>query len=250
MIIGNRNTPSTQRNPGCWTPGEIALRKSVRQWNPQPDPYWSDVQLLIQPAVGDSSVVDKSSYARGVAVGNGHQTYISEYNPFGRGTRSVFLPNGSAVYVPQANSFSLPGDFFVEMLFSKNNPNCTPFMMPANQLGLYSDSGGYVDVAFQGSVQRVTSTTIFESSYHNPYYLAFLRSNGATSVYLNGCRIYQWGYGSTVTTSNGITVGGDYGNNSSYMTGHLFGCRMTTNSRGLNANSMTIPWPEGPWPTL
>jgi hypothetical protein len=248
MIIGNRNTPSTQRNPGCWTPGEIALRKSVRQWNPQPDPYWTDVQLLIQPAVGDSSIVDKSSYNRPLLVANAAGINISEFNPFGRGTRSVYLPNGSAVYVPQANVFSLPGDFLVEMLFCKNNPTCAPFVMHSNALALFSDSGGYVDMAFQGSVQRLNSTTIFESSYHNPYYLAFLRSNGATSAYLNGCRIGQWGYGGTVSTSNLINIGGDVANNANYIVGHLFGCRMTTNSRGLNANSMTIPWPEGPWP--
>ena len=219
------------------------------------DPLFSSVALLLRMDGTGSTFVDSSSSPKTITA-VGAATQSSAQSKFGG--KSLALNGSDANLSLPSTGFTLAGDFVIEgwlyfnsvstyatIAETRSSPSYSDFIC-----GVYNVGGAlrpdFVTAGGGGARLTGSSTAVPLNSWA---YIAFVRSAGVLSVYVNGTRdATQINYSSTITPQSstmliGRNVDGDFVN------GFIDEFRITVgNSRGYTGSTITVPtaaFPDG-----
>lgn len=208
------------------------------------DPYFASVALLLSMDGSGSTFTDSSPAARSITA-NGS---VTQSTTNAKWTKSGVF-NGSTDYLSLANSgFSLTGNFVIEAWIYLNGlTTYAPifegrgFIGFANIIcGVYDTGGAYrPDFVLSGTRLTGSSTSV---SLNTWTHIAFSRSAGTLSVYVNGTRD-----STQVSTSADLSPGGatlTIGRNldGAHLNGYMDDYRVTIGSdRGYTGSTITVP---------
>lgn len=155
-LMGVRRVPTSGAAPGMWSPNEQSVAKRAGIWpgEPETDPYFANVSLLLHMdgSNGSTTFTDSSSNGFTVAaVGSAAaSTTVKKF-----GTASAEIPGaGSYLSVPYSEGLKFPGAFDVEMWFNPSAAALTGFC------GLF-ELGAYNDGVFVRSSIGFGSDTVY-----------------------------------------------------------------------------------------
>jgi titin len=212
------------------------------------DPLFSSVALLLRMDGTGSTFVDSSSSPKTITA-VGAATQSSAQSKFGG--KSLALNGSDANLSLPSAGFTLAGDFVIEgwlyfnsvstyatIAETRSSPSYSDFIC-----GVYNVGGAlrpdFVTAGGGGARLTGSSTAVPLNSWA---YIAFVRSAGVLSVYVNGTRdATQINYSSTITPQSstmliGRNVDGDFVN------GFIDEFRITVgNNRSYTGASITVP---------
>jgi titin len=214
-----------------------------------PDPFFSNVQLLLHAdGVGDTFVDSSPAPKNITAVGAATQSSAQSK----WGGKSLALNGSNANLSLPSASFSFTGDFVIEawvylnsistyatIAETRSSPSYANFIC-----GVYDVGGGlrrldFVTVGGAGARLTGSSTTVPLNAWAH---IAFVRSGGVLSVYVNGTRdSTQLNYSSTITPQSATML---IGRNvdGSFVDGYIDDLRITVDSnRGYTGATITVP---------
>lgn len=213
------------------------------------DPYFSSVALLIQSPQtnGSTTIVDASSVGRAITVGG---TVASTTSQAKFGVASINFA-GAASDKLTWTSFSLTGDFTIEMFVRESSVNTGYEIVLSGgassgwqnvlldfNAGTVTRSTGYLGGYFNGPRGGSNASVIATNTWH---YLAITRSSNTVKFYLDGT---QQGSGFTVSGSIPFTGVSDWGSASYSLIGQIDQLRITN---GVVRNVSNVP--TSPFPT-
>ncbi|MBP2297944.1 LamG-like jellyroll fold domain-containing protein [Azospirillum picis] len=222
------------------TPIELMLLEAASVG--QGDPWFANVQTLIQPKATDTSISDYSSFHRAVTVSGG--AAVSSSGMF-TGYGGVPLDG-----VDDALSVSIPAlgtqDFVAEAWL-----NLTDFSAPrpifdfrsgdANGFDLYTDSNGKLYASRDGFGFGGSASTFPLGA---DAYVMAVRTGNSVAVFVNGVQVLSFPYGLSISTTTSRICWGSNGR----FKGKLYAHRLTVGSnRGYTGSAISIP--VEPWPT-
>jgi len=245
---------------GVWNLREAEALKRARTWpDPDADPYFSNVSLLLHMDGSGSTFVDSSGTPKTVtAIGN--VTQSATQSKFG-GKSAYFDGNGSRLTIPDNDAafYFGSGDYVVEAwlyiptlntqggghFFSQsanvgNNSNRQhAFGVNSNGLRVYWTVDGLTDASITFSTTPPTNQWC---------YVAFARSGGVLRAYLNGTQVGT-AQANNVTYFNStanVCVGsfGEYAVNGygyNDFAGYIDELRITKGDRGYTGSTISVP---------
>jgi len=229
-------------------------RVAIASWSE--DPYSSYVQLLLHmDGANNSTTFTDSSSSPKTVTAYGDAKISTTQSKFG-GASAYFDGTGDYLSVPNT-AFTLTGDFVIEGWVYLTSVSTYATLIDARSSAAYADwicgvygTGGvlrpdFVTAGGAGSRLTGSSTSISLSTWTH---IAFVRSSGTISAYVDGTRdAVQVSYSSTMTPGSALTIGRNVDGN--HVTGYFDDLRITVNSnRGYTGATITVPTAAFPNP--
>jgi hypothetical protein len=201
-----------------------------------PDPFFSNVALLLHMDGAGSTFVDSSGTPKEVAaVGATQSTAESRWG----GKSAYFDGSGDYLTVPSSSAFGFgTGDFTIEYWHYplQNTGNETHIdTRPSDSsawLVLGKSSSGAVR-CYDGSSVRTGGSMNLNAWNH----IAWVRSGGANTLYLNGSSVITFTNGGDAGSSCGLTIGSNVLTSAENTYGYIDDIRIT---KGV-ARTITVP---------
>lgn len=259
-IIGASSAPATTSAGGIWTLSEAELYKRDIAlgvtYGSGGDSYFSNVQLLLRMDGDGAAFVDSSGTPKTItAVGAATQSAVQSK----WGGKSLALNGSNANLSLPSASFSLAGDFVIEAWVYLNSVSAYAALVEtraspgtyANFIcGVYNIGGqrrlDFVTVGGAGVRLTGSSTTVPLNAWTH---IAFVRSSGVLSAYVNGTRdAAQVSYATAITPASAtMLIGRNVDGN--FADGYYDDLRITVGSaRGYTG--ATIPLPTAAFPAI
>jgi hypothetical protein len=257
--VRNSKTPSSATDTGntgdiCWDSNYIYVCTSTNSWTRSPisawssDPYFSNVSLLLHMNGTGSSFVDSSASPKIItAVGAATQSAIESK----WGGKSLELNGSTSNLSLSSSGFTLSGDFVIELwIYLSSLASYGPIVETRSSAsfsdficGIYNISGtlrpDFVTAGGGGVRLTGSSTSVSLSTWTH---VAFVRSGGVISAFVNGVRdSTQINYSSIITpTSANMLIGRNVDGN--FINGYIDDLRITVGSnRGYTGSTITVP---------
>jgi hypothetical protein len=257
--VRNSKTPSSTTDTGntgdiCWDSNYIYVCTSTNSWKRSPisawssDPYFSNVSLLLHMDRTGSSFVDSSASPK-IITAVGAATQSATQSKWGG--KSLELNGSTSNLSLSSSGFTLSGDFVIELwIYLSSLASYGPIVETRSSAsfsdficGIYNISGTLRPdfVTAGGGVARLTgsSTSVSLSTWTH---VAFVRSGGVISAFVNGVRdSTQINYSSIITpTSANMLIGRNVDGN--FINGYIDDLRITVGSnRGYTGSTITVP---------
>ena len=214
-----------------------ATRCGVMTGKVIPDPYWSNVVLLLHMDGANTSTtfVDSSASAKTITSNNGAQLSTS-VSKFGSAS-GLFDGTNDYLSVATSSDFNFgTGDFTVEGFFYRSASSGSHCLF---ELGSYSSPGfefwiynnAYISVYSSGHIIDAAATIATNTWYH----VAISRSSGVLKLFLNGAELGSAAWSASVS-NNGGTVFVGRSSAGEYFNGRLDEFRVTKGVGRYTAN--------------
>jgi hypothetical protein len=253
--LGFTRVPTEEAASGVWTLREQERFRRAGTWPPARDDLFSSVELLLQMngtgnTFVDSSPTPKTITAVGAATQSGTQ--------FKWGGASLALNGSDANLSLPSEGFSLTGDFVIEAWVYFSDVPLYATIVDTRSTASFADylcgffnTGAalrpdFVTAGGDGVRLTGTSTAVVLNAWSH---VAFVRSAGVLSVYVNGTRdATQVSYSTTLTPQSAtMLIGRNVDGN--FVDGFIDDLRITVgNNRGYTGSTITVP--TGPFPNL
>jgi hypothetical protein len=207
------------------------------------DPFFESVSLLLPMDGTGSAFADSSLTPKTITATNATQSATQSK----WGGKSAFFTGTSRLSASTSSAFSFgTGDFCVEMwvypsgasayqtLFSTRSSDTNE---DADNVFLGFNTGTLTPIVFTSSLVLSGSASLSAGAWSH---IAFVRASGVISIYLNGTRIGNASFSTSITGTNasiGLTQ-----NNEHQFAGYIDDVRITKgNARGYAGASITVP---------
>lgn len=234
--------------------------------NPDTDPQFNNVSLLIQPLNEDTSIIDRSKYGHVVTPSAGAVFSTTINDPFNRGVKVIDLNvNGEFLSVPDNNAFSFgSSDFTIEAwvywtalgtgnnyaIFGHytDNNNLLEFgvfnniLFQSNGLEFWISQGGSALVDTKEGADRTTPVNAWT-------HIALTRTGTTHRQFINGVLNKTVNSATNYTEPNftgAFWVGKiQYTGSTAFLRGYLYSARVTN---GFNRYTAAFTPPSAPFP--
>jgi len=242
--IGPRPTgPSSSVASGIWDLRTVQRQRSLNQWTgqPIPDPNFADVSLLLHMDGSGSTFVDFSGSPKTVTA-NGNATQSTTESKFG-GKSAYFDGSGDYLSISSNSAFGFgTGDFTVEYwhfpIENVADETVIDFRISnggveSGKMFLMGKSSAGAVRTYDGSSVRTGGSMTLNAWNH----VAWVRSGGTNTVYLDGASVISFSNGADMGASRPVTIGALVDPTQEPTKGYIDDLRIT---KGV-ARTITVP---------
>jgi hypothetical protein len=239
---------------GVWTLDEAAYYQNNRIW-PIYDPYFNQTTLMLHGnganAANNSVFLDSST--NNFAITRAGNTTQGTFTPFSQTGWSNYF-NGSSSYIsaPSSSVYNVGASAFcIEMWF-----NAASF---SSQQGLFSwsvsltgleitiETSGQISISLGTGSSWILTNQVAGAITANAWnHVAYVRSSGTLSVFINGTRTYTVANSSTVGNANTTAVIGSNRGTAAFFTGYVSNFRFINGSTPYDPTQTGITVPTAP----
>jgi hypothetical protein len=207
------------------------------------DPFFSSVSLLLPMDGTGSTFIDASATTKTItALGATQSATQSKW-----GGKSAFFTGTSRLSSSTSSAFAFgTGDFCVEMWVYPSGTSAFQTLFSTRSSNTGEDSsnvffgfntGTLTPIVYTNGLVLTGSSSLSAGTWSH---IAFVRASGVISIYLNGTRIGNTAFGTSITGTNasvGLTQNSEH-----QFSGYIDDVRVTSGSnRGYTGATITVP---------